>query len=324
MFRVDDIMDEARKIVGICDDTKLFRWLGDAVSMIANKSDLEGWKGVIDICTCDCSCCGSKCATMPREIETVLAVSSCGRPLLGYGQLFNFHLNGPGDVGCSPCDWSWMDMGQYHSTYRDLLCPSKLVAYLQTAEDNGKEVIVFGYDKFGNVLRRNEGGVWRNGYAVPTIFGYAVPDSEAPDIARITGVFKEETVGSVRLSTIDEAGNTGILLGIYEPDEKTPQYRRIKINRPSKWLRVAYLKNNPTFSSRYDHIALKSRVALLLALQARKYYTELRLAEGHAFEADAARMELEAQLKAEAPLFNPVQVVSLGNDLKSHCDYDIH
>lgn len=214
-------------------------------------------------------------------------------------------------------------MGQWHSTYRDLLCPSKLVAYLQTAEDNGKEMVVFGYDKFGNVLRRNEGGVWKNGYAVPTIYGYAVPDSEAPDIARITGIFKEETVGSVRLSTIDESGNTGILLGIYEPDEKTPQYRRIKINRPSKWLRVAYLKNNPTFNSRYDHIPLKSRVGLLLALQARKYYTELRLAEGHAFEADAARMELEAQLKAEAPLFNPVQVVSLGNDLKSHCDLDI-
>lgn len=323
MFRVDDVYDEAKKIIGICDDTKLFRWLGDAVSLIANKADLEGWKGVIDICTCDCSCCGSKCATMPREVETVIGVNSCGHPMLGYGQLFNFHLNGPGDKGCAPCDWSWMDLGQYHSTFRDLTCPSKLVVYLQTPEDNGKQAIVFGYDKFGNVLRRNEGGVWLNGYAVPTVFGYAVPDAGAPDVARVTGFFKELTVGSMRLATLDEAGNSGTLLGIYEPDETTPQYRRIKINRPSKWLRVAYLKVNPTFHSRYDHIPLKSRVGLLLALQARKYYTELRLAEGHAFEADAARMELEAQLKAEAPLFNPIQVVSLGNDLKSHCDYDI-
>lgn len=215
-----------------------------------------------------------------------------------------------------------MDLGQYHSTYRDLICPSQLVAYLQSAEDNGKQLVIFGYDKFGNVLMRNEGGKWLKGYAVPTIFSYAVPDSEAPFIARITGVFKEETVGSVRLSTIDESGNTGILLGIYEPDERTPQYRRIKINRPSKWLRVAYLKNNPTFNSRYDHIPLKSRVGLLLAVQARKFYPELRIAEAHALEADAARMEIEAQLKCEAPLFNPIQVVDL-NGLKSHCDFEI-
>lgn len=322
MFRVDDVYDEAKKIIGICDDAKLFRWLGDAVSLIANTADLEAWKGVIDICTCDCSCCGSRCATMPREVETVIGVNSCGKPMLGYSQLFNFHLNGPGDGGCSPCDWSWQDMGQWHSTYRDLLCPSKLVAYLQTAEDNGKQLVVFGYDKNGNVLRRNEGGKWLNGYAVPTIYGYAVPDSEAPDIARVTGIFKEETAGSVRLSTIDESGNTGILLGIYEPDEKTPQYRRIKINRPSKWLRVAYLKANPTFNSRYDHIGLKSRVALLMALQARKFYTELRIAEGHALEADAGRMEQAAQMRAEPLTFSPIQVVNI-NPLNDPNDFDV-
>lgn len=36
MFRVDDLYDEAKGIIGQCDDKKLFRWLGDAVSLIAN------------------------------------------------------------------------------------------------------------------------------------------------------------------------------------------------------------------------------------------------------------------------------------------------
>lgn len=320
MFRVDDVYDETKKIIGACDDVKLFRWLGDSVSLIANKGDFEGWKGWIDICSADCA---GSCVTLPREVETVLAVNMGGKPALGFGTLFNFHLNGPGDCKCC-CDWSWQDQGQWHSTYRDLICPSKLVAYLQTPEDNEKELIIFGFDSNGNVLRREEGGVWRNGYRVPTIFGVAVPDAGAPLIARITGVFKAPTVGSIRLSTIDDSGTTGVLLGVYEPDETLPQYRRIKLSQPSPWVRIAYRKSNPTFHSRYDHVPLKSRVALLLAVQARKHYSSEKIAEAHAYEADAARLEIEAQQMAEpTTTYNPVVVYDGMSSLRDKSDYGI-
>ncbi len=305
MFTVDDIYDEAVKIIGVCDDTKLFRWLGDSVSIIANKGDFEGWKGWIDICT---SCDEGQCITMPREVGTVLAVNIGGHPTIGFGQLFNWHLNGPGDCRTS-CDWSWQDQGSWHSTYRDLITPSKLVAHVQNAEDNGAELVVQGYDVNGQVLRRFENGVYKNGYRVPTIYGLAVPDVDAPVIARVTSVFKARTAGSIRLSTVDNSGLTGVLLGIYEPDETTPQYRRIKINRSASWVRVAYMKKDPTFHSRYDHVPLSSRLALLLALEARKAYSARDLPVAHAFEADAARLELEAQNKREPnTTLNPIVV----------------
>lgn len=334
MFRVDDVYEEARKIIGVCDDTKLFRWLSDAVSMIANKEDLEGWKGYLDICTRGCGACvgatqcnnpagcGRRCVALPREVETVLAVNVGGQPVLGYNQLFSFHLNGPGDCR-TICEWKWQDMGQFHCTYRDLLIPSKLVAYLQTPEDNGKQLIVFGYDDHGNVLRRRDSaGMWQNGTQIPTIYGVAVPEADAPTIARITGLYKDPTAGSVRLSTIDDSGSTGTLLSVMEPDETLPQYRRIQLNRSCNWVRIAYRKANPVFNSRYDHVPLKSRVGFLMAVQARKHIADNQIAEAHSFEADAARLELEAQQMAEPPTFHPIQVIDMSNPRDKY-DYDI-
>ena len=333
MFRVDDIYDEARKIIGACDDTKLFRWLSDSVSLISNKEDLEGWKGFLDICTAGCSSCdgatqcnnpagcGRRCVALPREVETVIGVNIGGQPVLGYGQLFSFHLNGPGDCR-TICEWKWQDAGKNNCTYRDLPHPSQLVAYLQTPADNGKQLVVFGYDDKGNVLRRQVNGVWQNGYQLPTIYGLAVPDSAAPTVARITGIYKDPTVGSVRLSTIDDSGSTGVLLTVMEPDETLPEYRRIQLNRSCNWVRIAFRKTNPVFSSRYDHIPLKSRVGFLIAVQARKHYADNQIAEAHSFEADAVRMELEAQQMCEPPVYMPIQVIDMSNP-KDHYDYDI-
>lgn len=317
MFRVDDVYDESKKIIGSCNDEQLFRWMGDVVTLIANKAEFEGFKGWIDICTG--SSCGM-CVTLPREVETVLAVNIGGKPSLGLDQLFNFHLNGPGDCRHT-LEWSWQDQGAWHPVYRDLVTPAKLVAYTQTPEDNGKQLLVYGYDKNGNVLREKVGGEWRDGYQVPTIYGVAVPPVGAPEIARITRVYKDRTAGSIRLSTTDDSGNTGTLLAVYEPDETLPQYRRIRLNKKTSWIRVAYMKTNPVFHSRYDHIPLRSRMGFLLGMQARKHYKDLQIADAHAFEADAARLEMEAQRKVEPATFAPIQIIDMNNP-RDKSDYD--
>jgi hypothetical protein len=328
MFRVDDIWDEARKIIGICDEPKFFRLIGDAASLIVNKADLEGLKGTLDICSAGCNCsgqrpcgqgCGRRCLTMPAEVQTVIGVNIGGRPALGYGQLFNHHQNGPGDCRQS-CEFSWQDMGAYYVTFRDILTPAQLVVYTATPEDNNKQFIVYGYDSNGNVLRRQVAGVWQNGLAIPTIYGAAIPEENAPLVARITGLYKEPSVGSMRLSTIDDSGATGVLLGIYEPDQTTPQFRRLQLNRACNWARVSYLKPSPLFTSRYDHIPLMSRRGFLLAVQAVKLYTEQQLGDAHQFEADAARLEVEAQNKLDAPLYFPLQFVDR-NSLRDKGDY---
>ena len=251
----------------------------------------------------------------------MLAVNIGGQPVLGYSALFEFHLNGPGSCR-TICEWKWQDQGAFHCTYRDLLRPAKLVAYLQSDEDNGKTVLIYGYDAAGNVLRRQENGTWLNGYRLPTIYGVAVPDVGAPEIARITGIYKDPTVGSIRVSTMDDSGTTGTLLTVMEPDETLPQYRRIMLNRSCNWARIAYRKASPVFTSRYDHVPLRSRVGFLLAVQARKHYADLQIPDAHAFEADAARLEHEAQSVVEPPVYHPVQVIDMSNPRDKY-DYDI-
>lgn len=334
MFTVDSIWDEAKKILGACDDAKLLRWIGDATALVANKEDLEGIKGWADICTAGCSCqsgtncgnssgCGRRYVSLPREVLTVIGVNIGGQPLLGRSQLFEFHLNGTGSCR-TVCEWSYDDKGYGWPTYRDIQVPAKLVAYTATPQDNGVPLIVFGYDAAGNLLRRQENGVWVNGYRVPTIYGVAVPDANAPVVARITGIQKGLSVGQVRLSTIDDGGtgSPGLLLGVYEPDETLPQYRRIKLNRSCSWVRIAFIKSINEFRSRWDHIPMSSRLSFLMALQARKFYSEQQLAQGQQYEANAARLELEAQMKLEPPTFMPPQIIDWSNP-RDKFDYDI-
>lgn len=251
----------------------------------------------------------------------VIGVTIGGQPVLGRHQLWNFHLNGNGDCR-TICEWAWQDGGAFHSTYRDIITPAKLVCYTQLPDDNGTQFIVYGYDDKGNLLRRMENGVWCNGILIPTIYGVALPDADAPKVARITGIQKARTAGSIRLSTIDDSGATGILLGTYEPDETLPQFRRITLNRSCNWARVAYRKTTPTFFSRFDHVPMLSRLSFILAIQAVKKYSEYLTADGNAFEANAARIELEAQQQVEPPTYFPVQVIDMSNPRDKY-DYDI-
>lgn len=315
-FLVTDIFDEAKKIVGSCNEDTFFRWLTDAISLISNKMDPESLRGYLDICTT-----GGNCVTLPREVLTVLAVNIGGRPTLGKDVLFSFHQNGPGDCRGN-CAWSWYDQGGAHFTYKDIVEPVKLVAYLQRPEDTGSKLIVYGYDDAGNRLRHQVSGQWIDGFPIPTIYGYAIPDSSMPKIARIVGIVKDRTVGSVRLSTIDDSGVTGTLLGVYEPDETLPQFRRIKLQRNCGWVRIAYIRVNPKILAKTDLIPLRSRTAFLLALRALKFYNDQSLGEAQTYEANAVRLEVEAQQNAEAPLFHPIQVLDL-NNLQDKTDFDV-
>jgi hypothetical protein len=51
-------------------------------------------------------------------------------------------------------------------------------------------------------------------------------------------------------------------------------------------------------------------------------YSDNQIAEAHTFEADSARMELEAQQAAEPPIYHPIQVIDWSNP-RDKFDYSI-
>jgi hypothetical protein len=61
-----------------------------------------------------------------------------------------------------------------------------------------------------------------------------------------------------------------------------------------------------------------------MAMAAVKFYKEFKFAEAHACEADAARMEIEAQNVIEpTTTLMPMQVVDGTQSLRDKTDYDI-
>jgi hypothetical protein len=259
---------------------------------------------------------------MPAEVETVLAVNICGRPAVSKDVLFSFHLNGPGDCG-RECKYSWADQGNW-PTYKDLHCPAKLIAFLDNEEDAGKIIRVFGFDDQNRPLRTKVGDNWEDGLRVPTIFGYALPSADDPYVSRITGIVKDLTVANVRLSSFDNAANvtggSGTLLGVYENWETTPIYRRLKVNSCGGWIRVCYRKRSLELRSVNDRIFLHSRPALLLAMRALKFYDDGDIANGNAYEANAARLLTEREENLTGPARLPLQVEDR-NSLVDKWDY---
>jgi len=318
MILVEDIIDEAKKVVGTCGEPLFYRWLTDAQNLIANKLDSDLLLGWLDICTTG----KGNCVTLPAEVQTVLSVNIGGQPSLGRDQLFEFHLNGPGSDCKTSCDFTWDDRGHSHPVYRDIETPQKLVCYVQRSEDSGKSLIVYGFDDSGNELRYQVNGEWRSGLPIPVVHGYAIPDSNAPKVSRITAVVKDITAGTLRLSTIDNSGLNGVLLGVYFPTERTPSYRRIQLSRECGWVRIAFRKTNLSIRNRFDHLNIRSRLGFLLALRAAKFYADVDLANAHAFEADAVRLELEAQSAATPPTYMPPQIIDRNNP-QDKSDWDI-
>ncbi len=299
MFLVHEIIEEAETIFGHCNEAKLFSKIGDAVELLTQKGEFDPLTGYVDICVT------GRCVTLPREIETVLAVNLDGHPVLGRNPLFTFHLNGPGDFG-TDCR-SWTDAGQF-PTYRDLPCPGKLIAFLDKEADAGAELRVFGYDSQNRVLQTVVNGEYQEGYLVPTVFGYALPDSTAPTISRITHIYKAPTKGEIRLSSFDSSTSTGTLIGIYEPNETKPLYRRISLGRSACWARICYRKRTFRISSLYDRILLHSRLALVLAMRAVKFWDDTDAANATLYEAHAARILSEKEASVEGPAMTPIQV----------------
>jgi hypothetical protein len=317
MFQVSDVYDEVEDIAGFCNESRMFLWITNAISLIANKSDFDGWIQYVDLCV------SGQCITLPREVVQVLGINIEGTPTLGRNQLFNFHLNGPGD-GSETIQYTHQDLGTY-PVYRDIAEPVQLIAFVDKSSDAGKQLRVYGFDENGIEIRQQVGGVWQDGWLIPTVFGIAVPDVNMPLFSRITRVVKAVTDGNIRLSTIDSAGTTGVNLGVYESDETEPRYRRIKLGKTASWVRVAYRKASPKITSKSDRIPLHSSQALLFAVHALKFYREHDLATAHAYEADAVRLEKEASDVAEHPAMGPLNVVDIGNNLneQSGDDWDI-
>ena len=303
MFTVADIASDAKRILANCDDATLFNRLNYVVELLANESDWDPLVGVVDICTNP----GETCVTLPREVETLLAVNIGGRPAQARNRFFSFHLNGPGDDCRESCSYTWDDKGDVPLFY-DPPSPVQFIAFLENPNDTNAELWVYGYDEQNRWIRTEVCGEMVDGCPVPAIYGYAVPNPDQQVFSRIIRVRKSVTQGYIRLTSFDIGVNTGVLLGDYAPDETEPSYRRIKLSRNCGWVRVIFRRRVFKLKTMDDLIPLHSPFALLMALKATQKMEDDQIDEGEKYLARAIDFITKEQLSRNPVTTPEVQV----------------
>jgi hypothetical protein len=303
MFTVADISKDAKRFLANCDDETLLNRLNYVVELLANESDWDPLIGVVDICTNP----DARCVTLPREVETPLQINIGGTPSIARNRFFSFHLNGPGDDCRDSCGFSWDDKGDY-ATVQDPTQPVQLIAFLEQAADTNSAIWVYGYDESNRWIRTEINGQTVDGFPVPTAFGYAMPNPDAPKVSRIVRVRKDVTEGYVRLTSYDIGSTTGVLIGDYAPDETEPSYRRIQLSRNCGWVRIIYRKRISKLRTLNDLIPLHSPFAILMALKALDKFENDQLEEADAYLRRAIEFLTKEQLSRNPVAHIPVQV----------------
>lgn len=333
MIPVSDIWDEVTKLAGNCSTEVRYRKLNRAVEILANKSDWDPLTGFMDIA------CDERLVTLPREIETPLAISYGNYPALGRDQLFRFHLNGPGDKD-THSGWRWWEDRGEAVTLRDIGCtPVSLAVVACNPADAESVVWVYGYDENNKWVRSEQDGVMVDGYPFPAQQPFIGGDPFSPSFSRIERVRKPVTNNQLELWTVGTVASSGgsgsgsgeggdgsltysleTLLSIYSWDDTEPKFRRLYVDRVAELVRIHFRRKNFKLRSVTDLIPLHNAEAVVMMVRALKYYDEIDFPTATACEATAVRWLEEEQKSRNPSIMTPIQVVGLGD----HDDYYIH
>lgn len=171
-----DLISSAQEVLGTANQTKIFARITDAIAALANHGNWNPMIGYLDLL----SNSDGNTVTLPRDVETPIAVNINGSPSIGYSRYSEFHLNGAGDNsgvaqngwmnggGCvGGVRWFWDDRG-FVPTVMDVINASPLIAVSMLKNDLSATIRVFGYDQNGNYIRsQNPDGTWSDGFLVP-------------------------------------------------------------------------------------------------------------------------------------------------------------
>jgi hypothetical protein len=174
---VSDIIDQVIEILGRCDRQKALQRIADAVIALQDEGNWNANVGVLDIATSN----GANVVTLPREVETPLAVAINGVPAFMRDEFFRFHLNGDGLTDGNTVPWAWDDQGIV-PVLSDIKVPGPLIARCDLAADLNVIIRVLGFSTNGKRLRQQlRDGSWIDGIEVKAAFVAGAPTSAPPD-----------------------------------------------------------------------------------------------------------------------------------------------
>lgn len=312
---VSDIWNEAKssKGYGNCNSTELYNAITQAVELLSDKGAWDWKVGWMTICAYD------GYFTMPREVEKVLAVNINGHPAWARDMWYMHHVNGTGDYTLIDGYNAFYDEVGVFPTFRDVAEPSLLVGLPSVATDEGKELLVYGYDWNDKELYHTDPVTGNDvkGIRVPITL---VDPPAYPDplpVKKIDRVVKPVTDGCIQLWAYPQcfdAETEPYALGLYYPDETQPRYRRYRFPKYS-CIGLKYQRKTLTYGSQDDFIPFDNHLPLMLALKAVREYANGNMDKGQVFENKAIEL-LESAEKAKK------QKTDIGPQVKDFSSYN--
>lgn len=202
---------------------------------------------------CITGSCGGACIVLPRGVAVIEAANLNGMPVNVqnmWGQFVRPHLTpGCGAGGCSnvasaavPCNGfqpfscrcgcgcnavpQMQDEGMVPS-YAVTGAGDRIRLYATNAADNGKKVVLQGYDSNGVWVRTSIDGTVQDGVQV-TLSVSGVTTTQTWAAGSPTALYKQLTSYNVLMFALDADDNERAL-GVYQPTELNPSYRKVRL-----------------------------------------------------------------------------------------------
>lgn len=306
-MKVSDILSDLKssEVLGSCQNDYVFARLSDAQKLVANMGILDPLIGEMSLCVAD------GCVTLPAEVDNVLSVNQGGFPTLLRDEWFQYHPNGPGNECWQP--WNYTDIRGRVCTYRDPSEPVKLIAEVESPQDSGKNLRVFGWDANGKrIYTTDSNGNLRDGFLVPTVYGFSQPNPDAPLINQIDRIEKDETNGFIKLIAINEDNTPHTQIGYYLPSETNPNYIRIRV-ADRNWIKIKYKRRSFEIKSINDWVNVDNREVLILCVKAVQARRRNNMDLAAQLEGEASRiLAKEAEAKRPPAMFAPIVIWNEG------------
>jgi hypothetical protein len=276
MLLAGDVYTEVKEVLGRCDATYVYRTMSDAIELLANKQTQTGpaWQPLLIYVNLPVT--QGYYVTLPPQVETALRINMNKTPAFPRAQLYEFTMNGPGSED-KELGWSWQERGDT-PLQQPIPFPTQLALSCDAANDAGAELKLL-------VTMGDQTEQWVT-YGAATTMLIQGPDK----IIDVMMVSKPVTMGALRLYTA-----AGTLLAVYQPQDTTPSFQRIKLSQRATAVRILAKRRSAAVSQPTDVIPLSSKLAITLMAKAIKYYKEDHFQEAATCEAQAIHFLEEDQ-----------------------------
>ena len=212
--------------LGMCtDDARILKYTNEAIQRLIERGR---WWGTVVRAR---FCVTSGCITWPRQVAAVENIQLDGSVIpvrnqwyefLEYRDPLNFASCTTDCSQCAPGYLSCQDRGTA-PTVIDVVGNRKVRIYPTDLSDNGKRVLIQGYDENRLWVRTQLAGTWYDGEWLTLVNPHV---TSTKTFSSITGIQKQATNMRVAIYEYNPANGGQRTLAIMEPDELVACYRR--------------------------------------------------------------------------------------------------